>query len=160
LESGHKIKICLQNNSETLYYLGKIGYSPGIVKFFSIGAPFMSNIATILVVDDDEDFRTANRLILEKAGYSVLEAADATAGSVLTEKHNPDLILLDVMMEEVDSGFTFAEKYGHEYKIILISSIADSSVKVFEVDNLPVFDIIQKPLTPEVLVKKVKTAIE
>lgn len=64
----------------------------------------------ILLVDDDPDFRTAVKTILQKAGYECFEASSAHQGlrSVLEKK--PDMILLDVMMEDISSGFRFVKK--------------------------------------------------
>jgi DNA-binding response OmpR family regulator len=120
----------------------------------------MSETGTILIIDDDQDFRSINRSVLEKAGYAVLEAEDAESGKALAEEQTPDLILLDVMMEEVDAGFTFAEELGSRFPIILISSIADSSVKVFDAHKLPVKGIIQKPVHAEVLIEKVRKNLD
>ncbi len=119
----------------------------------------MDKKSTILVVDDDEDFRKILGTFLKQDGYIVIEAEDAATGKRLVAEKNPDLILLDVMMEEVDSGFTFAEELGDSIPIIIISSIADSSVKVFDADELPVKDIIQKPVKREVLAEKVRRAL-
>ena len=119
----------------------------------------MNEKATILVVDDDPDIREVFRTYLEHDGYDVLEAADAAAGRSLVQDRSPDLILLDVMMEEVDTGFTLAEELGGTIPIIIISSIADSSVKVFDADKLPIRDIVQKPVKREVLAEKVRKAL-
>ena len=119
----------------------------------------MGEKATVLIVDDDPDIRRIFRATLEKEGYAVLEAGDATNGKNLIAESRPDLILLDVMMEEVDTGFTFAEELKGEIPVIIISSIADSSVKVFDADKLPIRDIVQKPVKPEVLIEKVRKVL-
>jgi DNA-binding response OmpR family regulator len=119
----------------------------------------MSNSVTILVIDDDPDFRSIHRTMLESEGYAVIEAENAEVGASLAEEHNPDLILLDVMMEEVDAGFTFAEKFGARFPIIIVSSIADNSVKVFDAHTLPVIDILQKPVKSDVLFGRIKKAL-
>jgi len=119
----------------------------------------MSEKNNILVVDDDPDIHEIFRAILEREGYAVLIAADAATARKLVKEKNPDLILLDVMMEDVDTGFTLAEEIGDSVPIIIISSIADSSVKVFDADKLPVRDILQKPVKPDVLIERVKKAL-
>ncbi|MBT3272092.1 MAG: response regulator [Spirochaetales bacterium] len=119
----------------------------------------MSDSITILVIDDDPDFRNIHRSILEGEGYVVLEAENAKTGVSMAEEHKPDLILLDVMMEEIDAGFSFAEKLGAQFPIILVSSIADSSVRVFDADKLPIKDILQKPVKSNVLTDRVKKAL-
>ena len=64
----------------------------------------------VLIVDDDPDFRSAVKAILKKAGYVCCEASSAHQGlrSALEEK--PDIILLDVMMEDISSGFRFVNE--------------------------------------------------
>lgn len=61
----------------------------------------------ILLVDDDPDFRAAVRLMLENAGYDCVEAGSGREGLRTAFSENPDLILLDVMMEDISAGFRF-----------------------------------------------------
>lgn len=119
----------------------------------------MSDGKSILIVDDDPDFRHTTQLVLEAAGYRVLTAIDGKEGEATAAESAPDLILLDVMMEEVDAGFTFAERLGRTYKIVLLSSIADSSVKVFDAHKLPVQGVLQKPIQPDALLQTVANAL-
>jgi len=120
----------------------------------------MSEKKCILIVDDDPDFRRTTELLLQAAGYDVLTAVDSHDAEAMATEHSPDLILLDVMMEEVDAGFTFAEKFGRTYRIILLSSIADSSVKVFDAHTLPVKGILQKPIQADILLQTVSKAVQ
>lgn len=59
---------------------------------------------TILVIDNEEDFTTVLAKLLEHEGYQPLTARDGRTGIELARKHQPDLIILDVMMPEID-GF-------------------------------------------------------
>jgi DNA-binding response OmpR family regulator len=65
-------------------------------------------MATVLVVDDDEDIRHLVRKHLNEAGYDVLLAEDAIVAGPLVVEHAPDLLILDVNMPYMD-GFQFAE---------------------------------------------------
>ena len=58
--------------------------------------------ATVLVVDDDRDARHIFQLALEHAGHRVLIAHDGAEGVKLAKEHEPDVILMDVMMPRVD----------------------------------------------------------
>ncbi len=69
------------------------------------GAP-----ALALVVDDDSDARAMVRQILEKEGWSVVEADDGSEGLKLAERSRPDLVVLDLTMPRVD-GFDFAAEF-------------------------------------------------
>jgi CheY-like chemotaxis protein len=64
--------------------------------------------ALILIVDDDYDFLEINRLILERAGYRVVTAAEPKQALLRMEEEKPDLVITDLMMTSLDSGFLFA----------------------------------------------------
>ena len=65
---------------------------------------------SVLLIDDDFDFRNALKQILTKAGYDCSEAESARAGLHSVEVKKPDIILLDVMMEDISSGFRFLKE--------------------------------------------------
>jgi two-component system, OmpR family, response regulator len=115
----------------------------------------MSVPHTILVIDDDADIRENLKIVLESGGFRVVSAESATAGAALVASEKPDLVLLDIIMEEVDAGFVLAEKIGPNVPVVLLSSIADSAVKVFDANKLPVREVLQKPVKPAVLLEKV-----
>ena len=56
----------------------------------------------ILVMDDDEYFRRALRVILESTGYEVVEAADGAAGVRLYRERGAKVVLVDIYMPEMD----------------------------------------------------------
>ena len=63
----------------------------------------------VLIVDDDTDIVDALSFALEQEGYTVFIACNGDEGIELAEKHNPDLVLLDMMMPK-RSGFLVLEK--------------------------------------------------
>jgi CheY-like chemotaxis protein len=65
----------------------------------------MNTMKTILLVDDDEEFRFQQRMQLEEAGYAVIEAPSKHQAEALLGTATPDLAIVDLMMEEVDAGF-------------------------------------------------------
>ncbi len=85
----------------------------------------------ILLIDDDADYRTSIRALLEGEGYDVLEASSGIEGLAATRKHRPDLIVLDVMMESLDTGYSVnqAIKFVPEYRelgpipVLMVSSV-------------------------------------
>lgn len=128
--------------------------------------------AKILVIDDDPDIALATRLVLEKAGYEVLEARSSAEGLAKIKAEKPDLIVLDVMMESTTAGFQTAlmlrsRDPKSEYKeystipIIMLTSIHSTTPLRFgpEEDYLPVEEFIDKPIDPEVLVAKVNALL-
>jgi DNA-binding response OmpR family regulator len=59
-------------------------------------------MARVLLVDDDHALRGAVRVVLEGAGYEVIEAADGDAGLRLYREQGADVVLVDVFMPERD----------------------------------------------------------
>src|SRR5512135_228844 len=59
----------------------------------------------ILIVDDDPDFVEAVSVFLASNGYHVLRARNGPQALQLAESEHPDLILMDIMMEERTEGF-------------------------------------------------------
>ncbi|HZE72139.1 MAG TPA: response regulator [Pyrinomonadaceae bacterium] len=66
------------------------------------GATMSLNQTTILVVDDFDDTRLLLRTWLERKGFRVLEATNGNEAVASAERENPDLIIMDVEMPELD----------------------------------------------------------
>ncbi len=126
---------------------------------------------TILVIDDDEDFRTAVRVVLEGEGYAVV-AADSGRGGLDSLKHcAPDLVILDVMMETTTEGYGVSEaiKLSGEFEafqntpVIMVSSIQESPDELFprapEVDMIRPTYYLAKPLDIPKFVELVRTLL-
>lgn len=109
----------------------------------------------ILVIDDDEDICTTCRIVLEGGGYEVATASSGAEGLAAVKTFAPDLIILDIMMEEPDSGITTARAIGSAIPIILFSNIAGPLSEIFDTSTLPVRDVVNKPLVPQALLEKV-----
>ena len=62
-------------------------------------------MALIAVIDDDPDILDASSLVLSAKGYEVITANNPDDGYKIVKEKNPDLIILDVMMNEPDDGF-------------------------------------------------------
>jgi CheY-like chemotaxis protein len=84
--------------------------------------------ALILIVDDDYDFLELNRLVLERAGYRVATAAEPRQALLLMEKERPDLVITDLMMTTLDSGFLFARAIKEDARYAGIPVIIATSV--------------------------------
>jgi CheY-like chemotaxis protein len=70
----------------------------------------MTTGSRILVIDDDQDFVQAVATLLERDGHTVLTAQDGREGVLRARRDRPDLILLDVMMDERTEGFFVAQE--------------------------------------------------
>jgi len=62
--------------------------------------------AKILMIDDDPDFTETTQLILQSGGYQVIIAKDGKTGLEMVRAEEPDLIIIDVMMESMYEGFS------------------------------------------------------
>lgn len=127
----------------------------------------MSN-KQILIIDDDPDQRLTLRLPLENAGYKVSEATNSAEALELVKQVNPDLIILDVMMDTTTAGFQVAlELHSPDpnsgYKefrgtpIIMLTAIHSTTPLRFAPDEsyLPVETFLEKPVDPDVLLAKI-----
>jgi DNA-binding response OmpR family regulator len=113
----------------------------------------------IAVIDDDHDIVEATTILLQSKGYDVISAGNAKAGYELVKNENPNLIVLDVMMEEPDDGFFLAMKLrkdGFKMPIIMFTSVSKAlGMNFAPSQTLPVDDFIEKPVAPSVLLTKI-----
>ena len=119
---------------------------------------------TILIIDDDSDFAGAIRKILVAAEYDVRIAGGAREGMAALEAASPDLILLDVMMEHYDDGFTMCTSIKHDDRfkgipVIIVTAVTEVTGLKFDPETdgeyLEAEALLQKPITPEDLLNKI-----
>ncbi len=118
---------------------------------------------TILVVDDDVDLCDFCAVVLKSQGAQVLCANSVPEGLKLAQEARPDLVVLDIIMEEADSGFQLASRLSKDYPglpIIMLSSIAEASSQVFDTSTLPVHELVEKPMAPQDLLNTVKRLLD
>lgn len=84
--------------------------------------------ALILIVDDDYDFLEINRLMLERAGYRVVTAAGPQQAFTKMEVEKPDLVISDLMMADLDSGFSFSRMIKEDPRYANMPVIFSTSV--------------------------------
>lgn len=118
-------------------------------------------MARILIVDDDQDFVIAVKNVLASNGYEVIAANSKEDGMQAVGKQNPDLIILDVMMEQPDDGFAMAydlRKNGYKKPVLMLSSVSTISGMRFDKDEdmNPVDAFEEKPIRPEKLLAAIK----
>jgi len=118
-------------------------------------------VPRILIVDDDPDIVEAGKLVLEREGFEVEGAANKREGLQKLEDVKPDLLILDVMMEEPDDGLRMARdirKAGHTLPIIMLTSVNAAMGLNIDKDEemVPVDEFQPKPVEPATLVAKVQ----
>jgi CheY-like chemotaxis protein len=122
----------------------------------------------ILIIDDDSDFVSAVKLILENAGYRVYTAGNAAEAEFLLDKGiRPDGMILDVMMSGKGEGFIFARKVRKnaackDIPILMLTGMREATGFQPIRDDprdpvfLPVDVYLEKPVQPEVLLQKLE----
>jgi len=83
----------------------------------------------ILIIDDNEDYLFTMETFLTRNGFNVVTASDGEKGLDLVLKELPDLILLDVMMETLYSGFEVNRRLRYEPAVQNIPIIGISGMK-------------------------------
>ncbi len=121
-------------------------------------------MALIAIIDDDKDIVETTGLVLKSNGYDVIEAYDSDEGYKIVKEKSPDLIILDVMMDEPDDGFFLAQKFRREgitTPILMYTSISKAIGMEFgKSDIVPVDDFVEKPISPEELLEKVNKLLK
>lgn len=91
---------------------------------------------TILVVDDDEDFRLQQEMQLKAAGFEVLTAGGQEDAEEILLESQPDLALVDLMLEDMDGGFSLCyhiKKVYPSLPVILVTGVTRETGLEFEV---------------------------
>ena len=115
---------------------------------------------TILIVDDEKNIVDILRFNMRKEGYDTLEAYDGKTALRLVESENPDLVLLDVMLPEMD-GFEVCRhirRHNLTIPIIMLTAREEETDKVLGLE-LGADDYITKPFSIREVSARVKANI-
>jgi len=127
-----------------------------------------TNKGAILVVDDDPDIRHTLQVILERNGYTVKTARDGAQGLRTLEEYQPDLIIMDLMMNTDTEGYDTAcairdnPRFAH-LPIIMLTCFLEK-VRQEGPDNFqkllgeewPANWLFEKPVDPAKLLAKIE----
>lgn len=116
----------------------------------------------ILYVDDDPDYREVMRTIVESGGYRMAEAATAEEGLQVYQQERPDLVIVDLMMEEVDSGNAFVKELrllGNQAPVYMLSSVGEGMSLTADHQALGLAGIFQKPVDRQTLLSVLKARL-
>jgi DNA-binding response OmpR family regulator len=127
----------------------------GIMSFVVLG----KNRRTLLLVDQDSHFRASLRVALEAAGFTVGEAANGREGERTALRIRPDAILMDLMLESVDTGSLLAQRLremGEKFPIFLITQAAGSLDDNLDLHALGFAGVFAKPLNVPEMIQTLK----
>ncbi|MFW6155590.1 MAG: response regulator transcription factor [Planctomycetota bacterium] len=117
----------------------------------------------ILCCDDDQDVLDSMRMILEANGYVMVGARSAEEGLKAYKTSEPDLIIIDLMMEEVDAGTALVRELkalGNTAPIYMLSSVGDEMNAEASYTDLGLAGVFQKPLDTQALLNVLKTKLK
>ncbi|MTJ13379.1 response regulator [Anabaena sp. UHCC 0187] len=121
-------------------------------------------IKKVLVIDDEDDIREVAQISLEiMAGFKVIVAATSQEGIQKAETEQPDAILLDVMLPDMDGLITFEQlqsnpRTKHIPVILLTAKIQLSDQRRFA--SLGIKAVISKPFKPAQLAEQLLVALD
>jgi CheY-like chemotaxis protein len=125
----------------------------------------MTNAKKILIVDDDPDILDQVSLILNKDGYDVETAESTPDAEEKLLSRQPDLAILDLMMDERDAGFVLCHRIKKLYPgtpVIMMTAVKAATGMSFAADSakqkswIKVDQLLDKPVRPETLRATVK----
>ena len=117
-------------------------------------------VKRILFIDDEEDIKTLARFCIElESNWQLMTAASGQEGITLAETEQPDAILLDAVMPDMD-GFTCCDKIrqlrGGELIPILMITVLDDQKSIDQAFNCGATDYITKPIHWAVLSQRMR----
>mgnify|MGYP001250633827 FL=1 len=118
---------------------------------------------TILVIEDEKDIRELIKFNLKKYGYNVITSINGEEGLQYSSLHNPDLILLDIMLPGIN-GFQFCStiRKSNNLKnipVIIITALGDEKNIVKGLEK-GADDYIIKPFSNKVLLARIKNVLK
>jgi DNA-binding response OmpR family regulator len=116
-------------------------------------------VKTILVVDDERHIVDLVRLYLEKEGFAVVAAHDGVDALDRHARHDPDLVILDVMLPKLDGFEVCREIRRRGDTPVLMLTARDDDVDAIVGLELGADDYVTKPFNPRALVARVKAIL-
>jgi CheY-like chemotaxis protein len=130
----------------------------------------MSAQKRLIIIDDDPDFVSGIKSILEKAEYKVDAAYNPKDGFQALQARQYDLLLLDIMMGRGAEGIALARKISKDPKlreipILIITSVREQIAFLFpgqavHPNFVDVDELVEKPVEPKLLLEKVSALLK
>jgi two-component system, OmpR family, phosphate regulon response regulator PhoB len=119
----------------------------------------MTDMATVLVVDDEPIVRDVVVKYLRRDGYRTLEAGDAEAACELVEREHPNLVVLDLMLPGMD-GLSFCRwlRSRSDLPVIMLTARGEEADRIVGLE-LGADDYLTKPFSPREVAARVRTVL-
>lgn len=120
-------------------------------------------LGKIIVIEDESEMIDLISMILQREGYKVYGASSGLQGLILVEDVQPDLILLDLMMPDMDGWEVYqrlkADPRTHSVPVIVVTARSQSIDKVLGLSIAKVDDYLTKPFSPADLLESVNRTL-
>jgi len=117
---------------------------------------------TLLIIEDNEQNLYLMRFLLEKYGFTIIEARDGKTGIEIARQKMPDAILLDIQLPEMDGYAVIGELKKHvqmaDIPIIAVTSYAMVGDRE-RILSAGANGYIEKPINPETFVEEIRKII-
>jgi len=137
-----------------------------IRKPITTGVTMSAMAKRVLIIDDDPDFVKSTGIVLKSAGYEVLEAYSGKEGLEKSETDDPDLYIIDLMMETYSEGANVVDalnkggKTKNKPKIMITSVDLKGPWDSYQQNDWLACDfLVQKPVRPDDLLRYVEKAL-
>ncbi|MCS7053613.1 MAG: response regulator [Ignavibacterium sp.] len=131
----------------------------------------MSDKKKILLVDDDLDLLEQNKILIESKGYEVITANSSKEGWEVFKKSKPDACVIDLIMEEYDSGFILChrikkDEHGKDIPVFILTSATYDTGFKFDASTseekewISADEVINKPVVIDEFVQKLENYFE
>jgi DNA-binding response OmpR family regulator len=111
----------------------------------------------IIIVEDEDNVRETLDLLLTNAGFTVKSSATGKDVFNLIDEFNPDVILLDVMLDDIDGREICrtikADPQTHHIPVLMLSAVPDVYNAIAEVGAN---DVVSKPFDEQTLINRIE----
>ncbi len=130
-----------------------------------------SKVAKILLVDDDADLLEQQKILLEARGFEILTAEDTETAWSVFKKEKPDAAIVDLIMEQHDSGFILCHRikkdlHGKNIPVFLLTSATYQTGYKFgsrtaeEKEWIKCDEVLAKPIVVDEIISKLENFFE
>ncbi len=119
---------------------------------------------TVVCIEDEPEMIELVRLILGRRNYKVIGADGGRLGLERIKEHNPDIVLLDLMMPDIDGWEVYNEMKSNDdmkdIPVIIVTAKTQSIDKVLGLHIAKVDDYVTKPFGPQDLLNSIEKILE